>query len=338
MCVFVGIVAAVVFGIMGSAQAGLIANWTLDEASGATSAADATGLGHTGTINGCTVGQTGIIGSAYSFNGTSSYVRVPSATDLYGMNALSICLWVNISNPAKDQRFFGKASWYQPGPSYYMGIDGGTSKITSRTSVNQTWNGYALSSEVAATTWYQFTYTYGKNDATGLWDSRFYINGVENDYRTSSGGVIDGTTSPPLLLGVGCGKYSEIGTSFFGGLMDDAGLWNQALTATQVKAVYNTPRVAGLDTTGLYNLTNMEKLFKVYDGTLADATIGTLTWNKVTNLTGHSAGDAWTSGGQYYLQLGADGSGVATIPEPGTLALLAGGLVGLLAYAWRKRK
>jgi hypothetical protein len=26
------------------------------------------------------------------------------------------------------------------------------------------------------------------------------------------------------------------------------------------------------------------------------------------------------------------------IPEPGTLALLAGGLVGLIAYAWRKRK
>jgi len=82
----------------------------------------------------------------------------------------------------------------------------------------------------------------------------------------------------------------------------------------------------------------MEKLFKVYDGTLADATIGDLTWNKVTNLTGHSAGDAWTSGGQYFVQLGADGSGVATIPEPSTLALLAGGLVGLLAYAWRKRK
>ena len=28
----------------------------------------------------------------------------------------------------------------------------------------------------------------------------------------------------------------------------------------------------------------------------------------------------------------------AVIPEPGTLALLAAGLLGLLAYAWRKRK
>ena len=28
----------------------------------------------------------------------------------------------------------------------------------------------------------------------------------------------------------------------------------------------------------------------------------------------------------------------APVPEPGTLALLAAGLVSLLAYAWRKRK
>jgi hypothetical protein len=28
----------------------------------------------------------------------------------------------------------------------------------------------------------------------------------------------------------------------------------------------------------------------------------------------------------------------AVVPEPGTLALLAGALLSLLAYAWRKRK
>ena len=31
-------------------------------------------------------------------------------------------------------------------------------------------------------------------------------------------------------------------------------------------------------------------------------------------------------------------AGVAAVPEPGTLIALAAGLVGLLAYAWRKQK
>ena len=39
----------------------------------------------------------------------------------------------------------------------------------------------------------------------------------------------------------------------------------------------------------------------------------------------------------YDKSLGAS-AGIKAVPEPGTLALLAGWLAGLLAYAWRKRR
>jgi hypothetical protein len=50
------------------------------------------------------------------------------------------------------------------------------------------------------------------------------------------------------------------------------------------------------------------------------------------------SGDAGNVG--YYLQqkYGISGSYIGTVPEPGTLALLAAGLAALLCYAWRKRR
>ena len=40
----------------------------------------------------------------------------------------------------------------------------------------------------------------------------------------------------------------------------------------------------------------------------------------------------------HYGQTSGSSAGVAAVPEPGVLALLAAGLASLLAYAWRKRK
>jgi hypothetical protein len=84
-------------------------------------------------------------------------------------------------------------------------------------------------------------------------------------------------------------------------------------------------------------------LFAFYDGIHPippPVIIGALTWDYVSGLSGHNAGDAWNDGTYDYIQLGAaDGvRALAGVPEPGTLALLAAGLAGLLCYAWRKRR
>ena len=42
--------------------------------------------------------------------------------------------------------------------------------------------------------------------------------------------------------------------------------------------------------------------------------------------------------GVYRIFPGAGVMYLDAVPEPGTLVLLATGLIGLLAYAWRKRK
>ena len=45
----------------------------------------------------------------------------------------------------------------------------------------------------------------------------------------------------------------------------------------------------------------------------------------------------WGGGGSDSLSVSADNFGTV-VPEPGTLALVAMGVISLLAYAWRKRR
>jgi hypothetical protein len=63
-----------------ASQAGLVALWHMDEISGSVMK-DSTGS-HDGTLHSVQLGQPGFSGTAYGFNGSSSYVSVPSASDL----------------------------------------------------------------------------------------------------------------------------------------------------------------------------------------------------------------------------------------------------------------
>ena len=76
-------------------------------------------------------------------------------------------------------------------------------------------------------------------------------------------------------------------------------------------AIYNTPAVSGLNA---YNLGTMNQLFTLY-GTQNSSgqTIGVLNWTYVASGLSGAAGQAWTSGGNYYIQLDASGGGVEAL-------------------------
>jgi hypothetical protein len=59
----------------------LAAQWNMDETSG-TTMADSSANGNNGTLHNVTLGAAGVMGTAYTFNGSSSYVAVPNAASL----------------------------------------------------------------------------------------------------------------------------------------------------------------------------------------------------------------------------------------------------------------
>ena len=162
------------------------------------------------------------------------------------------------------------------------------------------------------------------------------INGYINKVRVIEGATVTGDIFGGANI---LGNYWGAGLPL-GGMMDDLAIWSGALNADKVNALYNVPQVAGLTT---YDSLKMNELFKVYDSTdsSASVTLGSLKWEKAAGLVGHVAGDAWTADGQHYLvQLDSAGNGVVSsvVPEPNAFVLLLSAMLGLIAYAWRKRK
>ena len=148
----------------------------------------------------------------------------------------------------------------------------------------------------------------------GAWT--MYMNGVQLAGSPSAGTLGHQDLGIPLCLGANYFFYNSYGTLYGtvgpgNDTMCDAGIFGGALSPGMAEAIYNVPtNIAMLSN---YSLGTMNTLFAVYSSGTS-ATVGSLTWTKTTTLSGHNAGDAWTSGGYDYVQFDSNGGGVETQP------------------------
>ncbi len=194
--------------------AGLVAWWPADG-----DARDPIGLHHGVPINGA--GYTnGFNGQAFKFDGSNDQVIVPDADDLDLTNALTLAAWVKVR--------------------VYQNWGG----IISKGEGNQL--NYGLNSRGDGR--FKFSLAYGQETVislahgvdewhfvAGTWDgtnARIYVDGVLEGTTPFAGSLTP--NSSRLFLGADPAGATE----YFNGLVDEAAIWNRALSSTEISVLY----------------------------------------------------------------------------------------------------
>lgn len=203
------------------ASAGLVSWWPGDG-----NGNDIAGTNNGTLQNGATFAP-GEVGQAFSLSG-GSYVDVPNAASLNLTQAISVQAWIQGSSFGKLSAVVKKIDASQVnGYAMEMRLGG----IAFWVYLAQGSWVYAMSTtQLAPNTWYHVVGTY---DGTQL---RLYLNGVLEDTNNVSGTI----TASSGDLNIGRDPANPgVDYRFWNGLIDETQIYNRALTASEVAAIYD---------------------------------------------------------------------------------------------------
>ncbi len=218
----------------------LVAHWKLDETSG-TTAIDSGGNGHDGTSSAVTIDQTGQIGRAYAFNGSSSEVSIPNGELTLNANTVTITGWIKASASQDD----------------YIGLlqcDGGSGTraglmLRSTRELRYMWNNgnfwsWGSGLTVPADQWVFVALTIEPTKATIYMHDGTTLSSSSNT-TSHNNEPFDGVTK--------LGSDRSQDTRTFTGLMDDFRLYNRTLSETEIGDLYAAGTDLDSDDDGIPN-------------------------------------------------------------------------------------
>ena len=262
-----------------AAPSGLVGWWK-----GEGNANDQLGI-NIGAVNGGTTYVTGKVGQAFSFDGTTGYITVPSSSSLDPTVAASMDAWV----------YFNQLPSAANHIMHIAGKSGsGTDLDLQAESDNKIHFYVAAGSSVTSVTtvqagvWYHVAATYTANSQI-----KIYINGVLEN--TASISVMRGTNGYPFAIGAS-GYWPS---RYFNGKIDEIRLFNSALTASQIQSIYNAGS-NGVSTT-TYTLSTSKSGSGA--GTVT-ASPGAITW------TGNSGSATYIGGTSVTLTASTDSGSI----------------------------
>ena len=156
-----------------------------------------------------------------SFDGTNDYVDTGFQPNFIHTNA-TMSYWCKLDNVSGN-----RAIGCHNSKRFYLGISGGTAYFGVANAYK-----YAvdISSHIAADTWMHLAVVAEDGTAT------YYLDGVSRDtfsYTQSA------STNPNTNFFIGALSTSSSPNSYIDGLVDEVAIFDSALSASQIKSIYN---------------------------------------------------------------------------------------------------
>ena len=185
---------------------------------------DTSGQGNGGTITGATWTTAGRYGAGLSFNGTNSWVTVPSKASLNLTNGMTLMAWVNPSTATGVQDVLIKEG--TGADLYNLYARNWRGRPESNVLVGGT-NRAAEGSSLPTNTWSHLAGTY---DGGTL---RFFLNGVQ----VASTGVAGPIATSTGVVRIG---GNSLWGEYFRGTIDEVRVYNRALSGSEIQGAMNT--------------------------------------------------------------------------------------------------
>ena len=201
---------------------GLVMWLKMDEGSG-NIAYDSSGNGNDGIIYNA-VWVNGKIGKALEFNGANSYVEVPYLRYREPFYGFTFTAWVNyLADTGEIQQVFEAHT-----SGWEIFVEGDFPQLIFLITDNTGTRHYISTYLSSLNTWYHVAATY---DGTF---QKLYVNGQE--VASSSWSSIFSISS----LGLTLGKDYEANIQYLRGILDDVKIYNRALSAEEIKAIFES--------------------------------------------------------------------------------------------------
>ena len=265
---------------------GLVGYWSFEDATG-TKATDFSGNGNTGTLTNMEAADwvQGKRGKALSFDGSDEYVDLgTSAGNFNNTDSFSVSAWINANTLNSTNRCIVNRVTGSPANGWEMRITTANKVRFLLASTSANYNGQDTT-VLSTNTWYHVVGTWNGSDA------KIFLNGVEDTstpITQNSVGTITGTRT----LAVGANAITS--SSYFPGSIDDVRIYNRALSATEVSALYNSGATTAKPTIKTVSRQGLVGYWSFEDGTSTKATDFSGNGNTGT-LTNMEAAD-WVAG------------------------------------------